>query len=268
MNLQVNTKCFQLSIDSNESCLGESPAQGSGNEVPTGKYSPENTQNPYDEAGQIHNQVIRQLRDVRASKALSNEQILKEATKMVSATKFRSGALQGLGKGDVEAVHKAFLKYGIIDGCIPFPWPWLPGMGPFVDIPPIPMPNPPGTEARISPIDLIIKVAKALWEGKLPIFIKSVITDWENQVMNSRADEKVKEACLINASIVRYSFALAVEANEGNDVVHAKVSPWWSVLADGVGGLVGSLGGGIGTIVGAAAASGVADAAIDKANEK
>ena len=109
---------------------------------------------------------------------------------------------------------------------------------------------------------------KALWEGKLPIFIKRIITDWESKVMQSRSDEQVKKACLINASIVRYSFALAVEANESGEAVKGKVSPWWSVVADGVGGLVGSLGGGIGTIVGAAAASGVADAVIEEANKE
>ena len=268
MNLQVNTKCFQLSIETQDACTDQTQGHDPGRDEPIGEYSPEYPRNPYDEAGQIHNEVIRKLRKMRSAKPLGNEQILKEAMKMVGAAKFRSPALQSMEKGDPEAVRQAFLKYGIIDGCIPFPWPWLPGLDPFGGLPPFSMPGPRSSTAPINPVELLIEVLKALMDGKRPIFVKKVVTDWENKVMDSRADDRLKENCLVNASIVRYSLALAVEQDNAAPGVQAKVSPWWAVVADGAGGLVGSLGGGLGAIAGAAAASGVADAVIDKANEK
>ena len=263
MKLQLNTNCFELSIDSPSCCNDNGNPTPPEPNVP---YTPENAANPYDEAGQVHNQVIRQLREMRAKKGMKNEQIMETAIKLVNTTKFKTKAMQSLKPGNVGVIKETFLKYGIIDGCFPFPWPWLPGGGEFGF--PLPFPNSGNHLRTIDPIDLIFILIKALKEGRVPIQLKTEIVDWENKVTNADISEEVRTACLMNASIARYSLALADDATGGgSSTAGKKVNPWWSAVADGVGGLVGSLGGGLGTLVGAAAASGVADAVIDKVNE-
>lgn len=260
MNLQLKTNCFQLSIDAPGACDSSDPKEPV---ITDEKYTPENSANPYDEAGLVHNQVIKTLRKLRSEKKLSNEDIMIEATKMVSSYKFKSKALQGLGETNTDIIQTTFKKYGIIDGCIPFPWPWLPG-GPIYGFP---FPSSGNHYRTIDPVDLIFILIDALRQGRIPIFAKNQIIEWENNVMDSDLSKDEKAACLMNASIARYSMALAVEETNQSDMTQYRVSPWWSFVADGVGGLVGSLGGGIGTIVGASAASGVADAVIEHANE-
>lgn len=263
MNLQLNTNCFQLSIDAPAACTSDSSNSPVDPVEPDGKYEPSNSANPYDEAGRVHNEIIRKLRRMRAEKPLDNKQIMQEATKMVKSYKYKTKALQSLELGDIDAVHKAFTKYGVIDGCIPFPWPWLPGGDTFG----FPFPGSGNHLRTIDPIEIIFILIDALRGGRIPIFAKNDLVEWENSVMESSMEKSKMAACLMTASIARYSIGLAVEDNAGEDIAAKKVSPWWSFVADGVGGLIGSLGGGLGTIVGAAAASGVADAAIDNANE-
>lgn len=264
MKLQLNTNSFDLMIDAHDNCCAEST--GKVTAEPCGKYDPANPNNPFDEAGRVHNSVIYQLRELRSGKDLNNEQIVDAAIKMVSSYKFKSKALQSMKPGDNKTLKSVFQKYGIIDGCIPFPWPWWPPKGVFGDD--FGFPGSGNHLRTIDPIELIFILIKAVREGRVPIQAKQQMVDWENKVSQSDLSAELKANYLMSASVARYTLAMANDATNGGETSASyRVSPWWSAVADGAGALVGSLAGGLGTIVGAAAASGVSDALIDKANK-
>jgi hypothetical protein len=254
MNISLKTDCFDFQLtrpDHGMDCTIDE----------TGPYVAANNDNPYDEAGLIHNEALAFFRANRAKVGKDRTKYLDLYADFLKARGLKTPAMQALAPADYPKTKEALKRLGIFDGVIPicFPYPDLPG---FPGGWPVGWPN--TFKKTGDPVWIIYMVYKMLKEGRTPIFLRKQIVTWETDVLNSSATEAEKARDLISASVMRYSLGYWHEQGQSS-TNEAKRMGWpWAFVADAVGSLVGSLATPIVGVATGATASGVVEAILDE----
>ncbi len=254
MNISLKTNCFDFQLSAPDHCL-ENTADESG------PYIAANNDNPYDEAGLIHNEALAYYRANRTKIGKDRTKFLDLYADFIKSRGLKTPALQGLQAADYPKVKETLKRLGIFDGVIPicFPFPDLPG---FPGGWPNGWPNNSFNKTG-DPLWIIYMVYKMMREGRTPIFLRKQIVNWENEVLNSSVSEAEKAKDLISASVMRHSLGYWYEQSHSTN--EAKRGGWlWAFLADAVGSAVGSVATPIAGVAAGAVASGVVEAILDE----